>query len=659
MCKAAQGDQVLDLTCGQGTAAITLARSGLNVTAFDRDAVTLDRARARASEETQETRDRLTLVTGDPAGLPLPDASFDSVLLADGFEQAGEAEVLLAEARRLLHARGRLVVTSQLEAPHAQDRPRASLSTLLALLSRSLRPVEVAEGDRWVGIVAVFGEPDAGSPEAWTALLEIAERRLGRLGDAYAERSVRLDETRERERELAGRVEELTSAAARLEQGRDDRDRRATESDERLAAATTELEDLRPRLTEAQGAIAETARRLADEERRRAELDASLAGERERVEALATRLGEEQSGRAGDRRRLDELEARLTTEQLRAGELERGLVDAAERVAEAELGLADATARVAEAELVREAADERVAWLEARTLAEREARDRRLSDLREDGRALWRETELSKQQARELEAELAAAREALLASRTELVAEARQAATLGERAGTLAARVEELERLVGEADGREREWRAEAGRREAELSAREAAAAARIAELGETVARGEERLAAAAAERRRLEDALAELDLAVGDRERRLADRDRQAIRHDRDAVARAQEAETQERELRAEIERLHGEGTRLRTQLAAVRDHGHELTLQQAELHGTVRTQAARLERLQLQLEREQARSTHRQARLDSLRAGRAYRWSVRWWSVRRTVRHPLSSRRKARELEPPPADE
>ena len=110
---------------------------------------------------------------------------------------------------------------------------------------------------------------------------------------------------------------------------------------------------------------------------------------------------------------------------------------------------------------------------------------------------------------------------------------------------------------------------------------------------------------------------------------------------------------------MREEIERLQGDGARLRTEVANVRDFGHELTLRQAELHGTVRTQAARLERLELQLERERARSIQRQARLDSLRAGRAYRWSVRWWSVRRTVRHPLSSRRKPRELEPPPADE
>jgi SAM-dependent methyltransferase len=117
-----RGKQALDYGCGHGMAAVTLARSGAQVTAFDLSPGYVAETRRRAAANGVP----LTAVVADAEHLPFPDGSFDAVW-------------------------GNAVL-------HHLDLDRAA-----AELRRVLAP----------GGVAVFCEPWAGNP-----LLSFARRRL-------------------------------------------------------------------------------------------------------------------------------------------------------------------------------------------------------------------------------------------------------------------------------------------------------------------------------------------------------------------------------------------------------------------------------------------------------------------------------------------------
>ncbi len=276
LAEAAQGDPVLDLTCGQGTSAIALARAGVRVVGFDRDPAALEQVRARLSEETPETRERLSFVTAGERPLPLTDRGFDTVLLADVPEHAADLGELLDEARRLVRPSGRIVLSSLLEAsPRALS--RSSLSRLARQLGPRLRPAQIVDGERWVGVVAVPAAAPGRRLEPWTALLEIADARLSRVGDAYADQAVRLAETRTREGELSVRVEDLAANLARSERDVDDLRARVEDLESRLADAITAVGAARED-------VAETERRMSAEAAAR---ERKLSEVREAGRALA------------------------------------------------------------------------------------------------------------------------------------------------------------------------------------------------------------------------------------------------------------------------------------------------------------------------------------------------------------------------------------
>ncbi|MDP7179744.1 MAG: methyltransferase domain-containing protein [Candidatus Woesearchaeota archaeon] len=69
------GQRVLDLGCGNGRHAISLARRGIDVTGLDISQVALDLAQQKADKEGID----LSLVKGDMRNLPLREDSFDAV----------------------------------------------------------------------------------------------------------------------------------------------------------------------------------------------------------------------------------------------------------------------------------------------------------------------------------------------------------------------------------------------------------------------------------------------------------------------------------------------------------------------------------------------------------------------------------------------------
>jgi ubiquinone/menaquinone biosynthesis C-methylase UbiE len=108
--RAATGrpDGVLDLGCGTGALSVPLAEAGLRVIGVDGDPDVLARARARAQAAGVE----LELREGLADALPLPDGHVDRVvcsLVLHHLDPPAKARAL-AEARRVLRPRGRLLV---------------------------------------------------------------------------------------------------------------------------------------------------------------------------------------------------------------------------------------------------------------------------------------------------------------------------------------------------------------------------------------------------------------------------------------------------------------------------------------------------------------------------------------------------------------------
>ncbi|MBX6388918.1 MAG: class I SAM-dependent methyltransferase [Frankia sp.] len=89
------GLRVLDIGCSAGFICDELAAAGASVTGVDIDVCGLRRARSRFGG-------RARFVHADGLALPLPDASFDVVVLNHIYEHVVDADALLAEARRVL-----------------------------------------------------------------------------------------------------------------------------------------------------------------------------------------------------------------------------------------------------------------------------------------------------------------------------------------------------------------------------------------------------------------------------------------------------------------------------------------------------------------------------------------------------------------------------
>lgn len=100
------GLDVLDLGCGDGVLASTLARRGARVTGLDADPRMLAAARRRAKAESVE----LNLVQGRAEAPPFPDGSFDCIVAVTVLCFVGEADRAIAELARVIRPGGRVVI---------------------------------------------------------------------------------------------------------------------------------------------------------------------------------------------------------------------------------------------------------------------------------------------------------------------------------------------------------------------------------------------------------------------------------------------------------------------------------------------------------------------------------------------------------------------
>jgi SAM-dependent methyltransferase len=103
----APGEDVLDVACGTGNAAIRAAQAGGRVVGVDLTPELLAEGRRLAAGASVE----IAFVEGDAEALPLPDASFDVVVSVFGAMFAPRHRVTAAELARVLRPGGRLCVT--------------------------------------------------------------------------------------------------------------------------------------------------------------------------------------------------------------------------------------------------------------------------------------------------------------------------------------------------------------------------------------------------------------------------------------------------------------------------------------------------------------------------------------------------------------------
>ena len=103
------GEQVLDVACGTGNAALAAARRGAHAVGVDPAEALLALARERASAASlTEVEFRL----GDALSLPVPDAGFPLVVSVFGVIFAPDADRAASELMRAAAPGGRVVITS-------------------------------------------------------------------------------------------------------------------------------------------------------------------------------------------------------------------------------------------------------------------------------------------------------------------------------------------------------------------------------------------------------------------------------------------------------------------------------------------------------------------------------------------------------------------
>lgn len=105
---AGPGRKTLDVCCGTGDIAFSLAAVGAEVTALDFSEQMLGVARVRLVKKPPQIP--VTFLQGDAQNLPFPDDSFDAVTVGYGLRNLAEWERGLREMHRVAKPGGRVVV---------------------------------------------------------------------------------------------------------------------------------------------------------------------------------------------------------------------------------------------------------------------------------------------------------------------------------------------------------------------------------------------------------------------------------------------------------------------------------------------------------------------------------------------------------------------
>jgi SAM-dependent methyltransferase len=181
------GDDVLDLACGTGNAALLAAGRGARVTGIDSAVRLLGVARRRA----QVTGLQIDFRPGDLLELPVPDASADAVLSIFGVIFAPEPERALAEISRVLRTGGRALISAWIPAGPL-DAMLSEVGQVVGRLMPSAPPRRFA-----------WADPDALGPVAAAAGLRLRSTTPGELAIRAASPEAYVADSREHPMALA------------------------------------------------------------------------------------------------------------------------------------------------------------------------------------------------------------------------------------------------------------------------------------------------------------------------------------------------------------------------------------------------------------------------------------------------------------------------
>jgi demethylmenaquinone methyltransferase / 2-methoxy-6-polyprenyl-1,4-benzoquinol methylase len=113
------GDRVLDVCCGTGDLAFTLARMfpSCRVTGLDFTAAMLERARGKGAAARRRGPLAVDFIWGDALALPFPDATFAAVTVGWGVRNVPDVARVFAEMARVTRPGGRIVCLELTQAP--------------------------------------------------------------------------------------------------------------------------------------------------------------------------------------------------------------------------------------------------------------------------------------------------------------------------------------------------------------------------------------------------------------------------------------------------------------------------------------------------------------------------------------------------------------
>jgi SAM-dependent methyltransferase len=490
LCASTEGDDVLDVGCGDGLKAIALGREGHSVVGLDDDTSAVDAANARLADESQATQERVRFEVGEVGSLGFDDGSFETVLMGDVLQHHLNWKRPLTEACRVLKPGGRVVVTVPYAMPvEASGATSIHLHKLLDELTPSLGVADIALLPGYLGIVAIRGRRR--NQAVWRRALAVAELRLdeqaemlGALRAAAAEarrleEQARLTVERERERAAAAsrQAERAEIALAGLAHERDGERRAAQVATERVSELQATSEQLENDRNEARGELErQRAEARGELERQRAEARGEL--ERQRAEARAdverereatSRLSEELTA-AHAKLREQARDADAAREKMRR--LEENLATAAEKLARAQDDLGKREQQLEVAHSVSHEREQEISALRAAISAGKDE----LAAARDAQNSLTADLRAARERLEARERELAETLDSLKMQQHELA---------GAR-GTLKTYEHELEQAQAAADRRDADLtavRAKLDAREADLTTARALVRKREKEL--------------------------------------------------------------------------------------------------------------------------------------------------------------------------------
>lgn len=146
-----QGEDVLDVGCGEGILAIILAREGINVTGIDINSDALSYAQNLLGNELEIVRAKVNFIHGDVLNTELNKTEFDTVILGEVIEHLLHPDLIIKRVCSYLKPGGKLLVTTPFGYfPDPDHKQTFTLTDLVALLKPFIFPAHLSVEDGYI-----------------------------------------------------------------------------------------------------------------------------------------------------------------------------------------------------------------------------------------------------------------------------------------------------------------------------------------------------------------------------------------------------------------------------------------------------------------------------------------------------------------------------